>query len=104
MEVPLGNGDSDPGSTWTGFRLVGDNLDKSIHPRDMWLSRQSTLLHYFNVYAVKDRINFCHLNSNATLIHLDLDTFMPSEEDHDILAKNFGSRQYPTSGTFVTFS
>ncbi|KAL5484341.1 hypothetical protein EMCRGX_G020815 [Ephydatia muelleri] len=66
---PLGNGNSDPaGSIWSGFRLVGDNLDKTIKPRNMRLSRQSTFLHYFNVYAVKDRINFSHLNSNATLI------------------------------------
>ena len=70
---------------------MGDNLDKTIKPRGMRLSRQNTLLHYFNVYAVKDRIDFQHLNSNATMINfeeIDLNTFMPSDEDHDTLAKN----------------
>eukprot|EP00731_Ephydatia_muelleri_P026207 Em0018g307a len=42
---------------WCGFRLVGDNIDKTIGPRDMRLNNQSKSLHYFHVYAVKDRVD-----------------------------------------------
>ncbi|KAL5475266.1 hypothetical protein EMCRGX_G027343 [Ephydatia muelleri] len=55
---------------WSGFKLVGDNIDKTIKPRDMRLNKQATSLHYFNVYAVKDRIDFSHLSKDDNgLIH-----------------------------------
>ena len=63
------------------FRLVGDNIDKSIKPRDMRLDHQSKQLHYFHVYAVKDKIDFRHLETSARLINpevLDMNPFLPS--------------------------
>ena len=39
------------GSLWYGFKIVGDNLDKTIKPRDMRSNHQSQSLHYFNLYA-----------------------------------------------------
>eukprot|EP00731_Ephydatia_muelleri_P005283 Em0002g1459a len=42
---------------WCGFCLVGDNVDKTIGPRDMRLNNQSKSLHFFHVYAVKDRVD-----------------------------------------------
>ena len=77
---------------WSGFKLVGDNIDKTIKPRDMRLNKQATSLHYFNVYAVKDRIDFSHLSSNATIIFPDditYDPFYPSSEDDNGLIHNF---------------
>ena len=38
------------------YKLVGDNLDKNIKPRYMRYNRQKKSLHFFNVYAVQDRI------------------------------------------------
>ena len=35
-----------------GFKLVGDNIDKTMNMR---LQHQAQSLHYFNVYAVRDR-------------------------------------------------
>eukprot|EP00731_Ephydatia_muelleri_P006970 Em0003g1218a len=82
------------GSTppWFGFRLVGDNIDKSIKPRDMRLSHQSNLLHYFNVYAVRDRIDFHDLEGTAQLIDpdaVDFSKFFPTAEDGSVLLANF---------------
>ena len=42
---------------WDGYKLVGDNLEKTIKPRYMTMTCQSQLMHYFNTYAIKDRIN-----------------------------------------------
>eukprot|EP00731_Ephydatia_muelleri_P014001 Em0007g1311a len=72
--VDVGEGD-DEKETWPGFKRVGDNIDKTIKPRDMRINNQANSVHYFNVYAVGDRINFSHLSSNAgydggTLFHL----------------------------------
>ena len=33
----------------------GDNVDKNVYVRDMRVDNQSTSLHYFNTYAVKER-------------------------------------------------
>ena len=77
---------------WSGFKLVGDNIDKNIKPRDMRFSSQTTSLHYFHLYAVKDRINFKHLSGSATMIShsdIDLSLFSPSAEDNEHLVTNF---------------
>ena len=34
----------------------GDNVDKNVHVRDMRVDNPNTSLHYFNSYAVKDRV------------------------------------------------
>ena len=31
---------------WTGFKIVGDNIDKTVHPRHMRSDRQTISLHY----------------------------------------------------------
>ncbi len=45
-------------STNAGYKLVFDNIDKTIKPRYMRQDVQSVMLHYVQVYAVKDRIDF----------------------------------------------
>ena len=85
------NSDEDT-SQWCGFRLVGDNIDKTIKPRDMRCDHQSTQLHYFHVYAVRDRIDFRHLETRARLINpeeFDFNLFTPSAEDAATLSANF---------------
>ena len=52
------------GSMCYGFKLVGDNLDKTIKPRDMCVDHLPQSLHYFNVYAVSDRVDFSSLHIN----------------------------------------
>ena len=77
---------------WSGFKLVGDNIDKTIKPRDMQLNNEPTSLHYFNVCDVKDRIDFSHLSSNATIINpegIKYNVFYPSPEDDSGLLLNF---------------
>ena len=47
---------------WRGFRLVGDNVDKNVRPSFQRIERRTQSLHYFNAYAVLDRVDlngFC---------------------------------------------
>ncbi len=41
----------------TTFKIVGDNIDKNVKPRDMRSDYQTRSLHYFHAYAVRDRLN-----------------------------------------------
>lgn len=55
-------------------------------------SCQTTSLHYFNVYAVKDRVDFKHLSANATLVFkedIDFSVFYPGADDNAQLTSNF---------------
>ena len=89
--VDVGEGD-DEKETWPGFKLVGDNIDKTIKPRDMRINNQANSVHYFNFYAVRDRINFSHLSSNAGMISpedIKFDAYYPSSDDDNKLLLNF---------------
>ena len=46
-----------PLTHWHGFKVVGDNVDKTIKPRHMREDRQTKSIHYFQIYAVKDRVD-----------------------------------------------
>ena len=48
------------------FKLVGDNIDKEVQPRDMRDEHQMRSLHYFHSYAVCDRINVADVSDIAT--------------------------------------
>jgi hypothetical protein len=72
------------------FKFVGDNFDKDVKPRDMRFNRQTQSLHYFNVYAVRDRIdtsNFSEKHESPPT--LQLYDFLPSNEDYSSLKENF---------------
>ena len=74
------------------FKLVGDNLDKSVRPRDMRMDCQTQALHYFHMYAVRDRINLAEFTDNPSLPEVslsDLKTILPTTQDQEVLQKNF---------------
>ena len=55
---------------------------------------QTRGLHFFNVYALRDRIDFCGLDNAASLIapdEINLDVLIPSEEDYEVLLSNFST-------------
>ena len=74
-----------------GYKLVGDNLD---HPRYMRVDDyRAKSLHYFNSYAVKDRVNFDNLSAiaiptcmpNPKIVATSL---LPSQKDDNALHDN----------------
>ena len=44
-------------TTWNGFKLVGDNIDKNYRQSLHRVDRKTTSIHYFHHYAVQDRID-----------------------------------------------
>ena len=45
------------------YRINGDNMDYNVDPRYQRSDNGTKSLHYFQSYAVKDRIDFSHLSS-----------------------------------------
>ena len=80
-------------SEWVGFKLVGDNIDKTVKPRYMRVDRQTKSLHYFNVYAVKDRVNLSSLSdqkpTSVPPISEAIPRLFPTAKDHTALQQNF---------------
>lgn len=75
-----------------GFKLVGDNLDKTVKPRDMRQDHTSQSLHYFNVYAVRDRIDFSSLSCDSAVNDtndIDIGQFLPSVAEEEALLHYF---------------
>ena len=70
------------------FKLVGDNLDKSVRPRDMRIDCQTQALHCFHMYAVRDRINLAEFRDNPSLPDVslsDLKKILPTTRDQEML-------------------
>jgi len=72
-------------SKWVGFCLVGDNIDKNVKPRDMCIDHQTQSLHYFNCFALQDRVDLSQFPDSVLRLDpskLDPKCFMPSKEDY----------------------
>lgn len=50
------------------FKIVGDNIDKSVKPTSEHLAKS---LHYFHSYAVRDRTDVSGLSDEAHLPDLE---------------------------------
>ena len=76
---------------WCGFKVVGDNIDKNVRPRHMRLDKGTQSLHYFNAYAIMDRVDCSskeipHHQPPATCDPLAI---LPTEDDYLELFSNF---------------
>ena len=88
------------------YKLVGDNLDKNIRPREMRSDHQTRSLHFFHTYAVHDRVNLSGLSNKAQLPNLslvDLETLLPSTADNEAMLKNFSILIGRTLGKYMPF-
>lgn len=66
---------------WTGFKIVGDNVDKNFRPSTQCHDNKTQSMHWFHLYAVKDRIDLSSysdstpssdtIDVNKLLIHQD---------------------------------
>ena len=76
-------------SSWSGFKIVGDNVDYNIHAsfqRSDDTAQRS--FHQFHAIAVKDRVDFSALSDSAPVLSsadYDLKSLLPSEADIDII-------------------
>ena len=71
------------GSEWTGFKLVLDNVDRSINPSFQRLDMTSELLHFVQVYAVLDRVDFSGLSDSVPVMISDVNplSLLPSDDE-----------------------
>lgn len=69
---------------WCGFKVVGDNLDKNVKPRYMRIDKRTQSLHYFNAYAVKDRVDCSEDSTEHQQFPptCDPQTILPNQDDH----------------------
>ena len=73
------------------FKMVGDNIDKEVKPRDMRSDHQARSLHYFHSYGVLDRINLDDYDNTISLPDLSavqLDLLLPTEDDEASIRSN----------------
>ncbi len=74
------------------YKLVGDNLDKNVRPRDMRSDYQGRSLHYFHTYAVRDRVDLTNVSDvqiSPDLSAIDLTSLLPTAADRGELENNF---------------
>ena len=45
------------------YKLIGDNIDKNIQPREMRMDNQTRSLHYFSTYGIRARIDLSAFSS-----------------------------------------
>lgn len=74
------------------YILGGDNVDKTVSPRYMNIDKQRQSLHYFQILAVLDRIDFHHLSNDKPIGEvstLPISTFLPDRDDCRSLRSNY---------------
>ena len=75
-----------------GIKLVGDNIDVTLTPTDMRSDNQSQSLNYFQLYAVRDRIDSSSMSEEPQLVNPNapLHELLPTAEDEFAMLSNFG--------------
>ena len=87
--------DKDIVSEWNGFRIIGDNLAKNIKPRFLRVDHHSQSLHFFHLFALKDRINLSGFSNEPNQYfgvqteELPFENLLPSTTDYQSLISNF---------------
>ena len=74
------------------FKLTGDNLDENVKPSDVRVDSQTKSLHYFQTYAVRDRIDLSSYDDTPPVLDessMDTTTLLPTEADYKELKNNF---------------
>ena len=73
-------------------RIVGDNWDLNVKSRCQTIGQTNQSLHYFNEYAIKDRISVPHhMNERLTskLESLDISQFLQTDSVQDNIISSF---------------
>ena len=74
------------------FKLVGDNIDKEVRPREMRQDYQTRSLHFFHTYAVKDQIDLRDTSDeqkDPNMDEINLQNVLPNEDNDKEIRANF---------------
>ena len=83
-----------PNPTLLAYRIVGDNIDKNVKPRNMTSEHQVRSLYYFHSYAVRDRIDlseYCSDPKVPNLAEMNFEQLRPSHDDTTVVKTNFAT-------------
>lgn len=89
------DGEDDECNKWFGFRIVGDNLDKNVKPRNHRIDHGTTSLHFFNLVALRDRIDLSDVSDDPSTYlrtpvdNLELNILLPSNLDYEELISSY---------------
>lgn len=72
-----------------GYKIVIDNIDKNVKPRNMSVDAQTKSLHYVQIYSVKDRMDFGKLSDVPPSGEKCLYDILPTTDDYEKLKTNF---------------
>jgi L1 cell adhesion molecule like protein len=82
-------------STIPMFKIVGDNVDKTVRPRHETSESHTKSLHYFHSYAALDRSIIMNLDNTVPSMpdmkNLDVNVVLPSEDDKTLLNTNMST-------------
>ena len=68
-------------TSWPGFKLVIDNVDKNIRPSFQRVDRRTQSLHYCHTIAIKDRINLSEYSEVGCNNLVTCSDFLPNSQD-----------------------
>ncbi|XP_062512946.1 uncharacterized protein LOC134188769 isoform X2 [Corticium candelabrum] len=75
---------------WTGFKIVGDNIDKNVRPSNQRVDHQTRSYHYFHSFALLDRIDLSISSNRApNTFNLTIDDFLINSHDIMQLERDF---------------
>ena len=75
-------------TSWPGFKLVIDNVDKNIRPSFQRIDRQTQSLHYCHTIAVKDRIDLSEYSEVSCNNLVTFSDFLPNAQDLRLIKRN----------------
>ena len=68
-------------TTWNGFKLVGDDIDKNYRQSLHGVDKKTTSIHYFHHYAVCDRVDFSGCSETLLTDPIDVEKFIINMDD-----------------------
>ena len=81
-DQPLDTEKSDKESShWTGFKLVGDNVDKNFHPSFQRINNKTNSMHAFHFYAVRDRVNLSSFSDITPTNTIDINKILINDKE-----------------------
>ena len=86
-----------------GYKIVMDNIDKNVRPREMRLDSQTESLHYMHLYSVRDRVNFSGLSNTPKNNDISIYDILPTAEDYAQLKHNLSILLVHTMKYYLSF-
>lgn len=75
--------------TWNGFKIVGDNIDKTVRASFQRIDHSTRSFHYFHMYATLDRVEFSGLSDKTPSVTVvEPLSLLPSEQDMVLVKKD----------------